>query len=331
MKRTSISRMRPTALVAPLAPLMLVALSTLACTESSSNGPSAAPPAAIVAGDPAAEEPAADPAEQETVLAAGDPAAEQPTSGEAASDTPGDAVEKPAQPQPDDDDAADIEPKRVLILGDSLAATGFGVLLEDKLDAHPNITCYRKAKSASGLARPDFYDWFDQGPRQVEFRKPDMVIVVMGGNDGQDLPPWKGSKRVQWQTEEWPGAYRARVDDFLGKVTTPVEGADGAQVLWLGLPMMGMRSLEKKLELIRQIQQDAVAALGDGASYLDTTQFLVNDQGELLQQAVVKGKSRDLRAEDGIHFTMSGSEYLADKVYPEIVTALGLPPDSSAE
>lgn len=302
--------------------LTLTTLGMLACTTGASVD---APPAAIAAEPSEPSEPAKEadldegaqevPSEDAAVLAQADPTAAQ--------DDPEPAVAEDDPVQPDD--AAPQEPRTVLILGDSLAATGFGALLEEKLDAHPDVVCYRKAKSASGLARPDFYDWFDQGARQVEFRKPDLVIVVMGGNDGQDLPAWKGSSRVNWDTAGWPGAYRARVDDFLGKITEPVEGGDAANVLWLGLPKMGMRSLEKKLVLIRQIQQEAVAALGSGAVYLDTTQFLVDEKGELIVSAPVQGKTRELRAEDGIHFTMSGSEYLADKVYPEILVTLGLP------
>lgn len=217
------------------------------------------------------------------------------------------------------------EPYRVLLLGDSMIATGFGALLEDKLDAHPHVVCYRKAKSATGLARPDFYDWFDQAPRQIEFRKPDLVVVIMGGNDGQDIPPWKGSKRVHWETEAWDGAYRARMDDFLGRLREPVEGEEGARVLWLGLPTMGMRSLEKKLVLIRGIQKEAVDAIGEGGIYLDTAPFLAGEDGKPLKQAEVEGKVRELRAEDGIHFTMSGAEYFADKVYPEVLGVLELP------
>lgn len=304
-----------------IALLTLTAFPMVAC-----GGTVDAPPAAIAAepSDSSASQPeqAAAPSDsnsevatEDAVLAKADPATAQ--------DGPDPAVaqDDPIEPE----DAAPQEPRTVLILGDSLVATGFGALLEKRLDAHPDVVCYRKAKSASGLARPDFYDWFDQGWRQVEFRKPDLVVVIMGGNDGQDLPPWKGSSRVHWNSEGWPSAYRDRVDDFLGKVTTPVEGEDAARVMWLGLPAMGMRSLEKKLVLIRQIQQEAVAALGAGAVYVDTNQFLVDEQGELLSTASVQGKSRELRAEDGIHFTMSGSEYLADKVYPEVLVALGLP------
>ncbi len=300
-----------------LLPLVLV----LGCTEPSGtggtiDGPGPTPVESGAPGDAAPEAPAEDP----TVLAAGDPAA---------ADEPEPAIaEAPVEPAPPALLIPD-QPYKVLILGDSMAATGFGVLLEDKLDKHPHIEAYRKAKSASGLARPDFFDWYDQGPAQVEFRKPDLVIAVMGGNDGQDIPPWKGSNRVRWDTDGWPAAYRARVDQFLQDIAAPVAREDGseisARILWLGLPQMGMRSLEKKLVLIRQIQQDAVASHGQGAIYLDTTPFLVDAKGELIEKAPVRGKSQELRAEDGIHFTMSGSEYFADKVYPEVLGALALP------
>lgn len=221
---------------------------------------------------------------------------------------------EPAPPE----EEADAGPRKVLILGDSLAATGFGALLERRLDAHPDVVCYRRGKSASGLARPDFFDWFREGKKQVEFREPDLVVVIMGGNDGQDLTRRRrGGKRVNWKNEAWPAEYRARVDAFLTTVAAPER-----KVLWLGLPTMGLRSLERKLELIREIQKEAVEAAG--GTYLDTAPFVTDAQGELLKQARVDGKQRKIRAEDRIHFTMSGSEYFADRVYPEILGVLEL-------
>jgi hypothetical protein len=202
-------------------------------------------------------------------------------------------------------------------------------VLEDMLDANPDIVAYRKAKSASGLARPDFYDWFDQGKAQVEFRKPDLVIVFMGANDGQDIAPWKNSSRVVWNTDGWSQAYRGRVDDFLTSVTTPVEGEDGAHVLWLSLPRVTSPSLERKLKVIREIQEQGVGALGDAGLYLDTNQYLVDEQGALLKTVQIKGKQQEIRNEDGVHFTMSGCEYLAAKIYPDVLLALGLPAEPS--
>lgn len=223
-------------------------------------------------------------------------------------------------------DAEPARPKTVLILGDSLAATGFGALLEKKLDAHADVQCFRKGKSASGLARPDFFDWPAEAKKQIDARDPDLVVVIMGGNDGQDMtrrPKDKsGAKRVSWgDPDAWKLDYRARVDAFLGDIVD-----DERKVLWLGLPKMGMRSLEVKLEIIRSIQKDAVDALGDRGSYVDTIPFVTDDSGTLISEAKV-GKSRKLqqiRAEDRIHFTMAGSEFLADRVVPEVLRVLGI-------
>ncbi len=224
--------------------------------------------------------------------------------------------ELPEDPSP----ATDPErPRKVLILGDSLAATGFGALLERKLDAHPQVECFRKAKSATGLARPDFYDWETEARKQVETRSPDLVVVILGGNDGQDLTTRSGKgKRVPWKSDAWNDAYRTRISEFLKQI-----GAEERKVLWLGLPRSSLTSFEQKLKLIREVQSDAVAAIGATATYVDTTPFITDARGELLTTATVgKHKNQELRADDGIHFTMAGSEFLADKVYPEVLRVL---------
>ena len=282
--------------------VVTLALAATACTAdktASTSAPAAMPPAAIVAAEPEPEPTpvaAVDAQPAEPALVA-DPAAEP---------------EVPAVPE---------TPKKVLILGDSLAATGFGALLERKLDAHPSIECARKAKSATGLARPDFYDWESEAKKQVEAKTPDLVVVIMGGNDGQDLTPRSGKgKRVAWKSDGWNEAYKSRVSDFLKEI-----GVDQRKVLWLGLPKSEMNSFEQKLTVIRQIQSEAVAELGEAGTYLDTTPFLTDAKGVLLDKATVgKRKDQDLREDDGIHFTMAGSEYFADKVYPEVLRVLGV-------
>jgi uncharacterized protein len=293
----------------------------------------------------AADTPEQAPVPVEAPEAAGDPAAEgsaeEGATLAAVTPTEPDALDPQAEPAVAEAVVAEVvpevpavpaEPYKVLILGDSLAATGFGALLERKLDAHPHVVCYRKGKSASGLARPDFFDWLEEGKNQVEFRQPDLLVVIMGGNDGQDITRRKNGdgKRVGWKHDDWAAEYRARVDAFLAGVAAP-----GRKVLWLGLPHMGLRSLEQKLTLIRDVQQNAVEALGDGARYLDTIPFVTTEEGAMLTEAKVgpRGKTQTIRAEDKIHFTMAGSEYFADRIYPEVLDVLGLPdvqPDPSA-
>lgn len=278
----------------------------LACAADKSAATSATPvstppPAAIPSAEPA-------PAPEPAPIAA----AEKPPE----SSTP--AIAAPEEPPPPE---APATPRTVLVLGDSLAATGFGVLLEKRLDAHPDIECFRKAKSATGLARPDFYNWEAEAKKVIDQRKPDLVVVIMGGNDGQDLTAKSGKgKRVAWKSDGWNDAYKARVADFLREIS-----AEGRKILWLGLPRTGTTSFEQKLVTIRDLQNQAVGELGDTAVYLDTSPFLTDADGDLIEKATIgKRKDQTLRDDDGIHFTMAGSEYFADKVYPEVLRVLGV-------
>lgn len=286
----------------PCFSLITLALVVTACTADknavsspASTVPFTPPPAAIPVAEP-----------EPTPVAAATP--QEP------------AIAPVPEPEPETP-ATPAAPRKVLILGDSLAATGFGALLEKKLDAHPDIECTRKAKSATGLARPDFYDWEAEARKQVEVRKPDLVVVILGGNDGQDLTPKSGKgKRVTWKSDGWNDAYKTRVADFLKEI-----GAAERKVLWLGLPKSELNGFEGKLSIIRQVQSEAVADLGATATYLETTPFLSDASGELLATATVgKRKDQDLREDDGIHFTMAGSQFFADKVYPEVLRVLEL-------
>ena len=272
----------------------------MACKAESPPAESPAPAQAPVSKEspaPSAETDATDAAAPEAAAAA--PAAEP---------------ESPPKSGPE-------RPYTVLIVGGSVAATGLGALLENKLDGHPHIVAKRRAKSASGLARPDFFDWMAEGKRLMEVHDPDLVIVLMGGNDGQDLPPGKGEKRAHWDTMEWSATYRQRVDAFLNVIAGPER-----KVMWLGLPRTNTRNYEAKLDVIRGVQRAAVDAMGEAGHYVDTSQLLEDPDGNLMKAAPVgpRGKVQDLRGEDGIHFTMAGSQYFADSLYPLVLEELSL-------
>lgn len=208
----------------------------------------------------------------------------------------------------------------VLLLGDSLIATSFGEHLESRLDSHPLIRCKRRAKTSSGLARPDFFDWMEEGQREVVRHNPEVVVVILGGNDGQPLLERKGRGGVSWGKPEWEPAYRQRVESFLQVLAAP-----GRRVLWLALPPTGLPRFERKLELIRRIQREALAGREDTVHF-DTSPLFTDAKGKPLREARVQGfrKPRALKMEDGVHFTLAGGHYFANKVYPEVLDLLGL-------
>jgi hypothetical protein len=210
----------------------------------------------------------------------------------------------------------------VLLLGDSLIATGFGEYLQARLEAHPRIRTARRAKSSTGLARPDFFDWMTVGQQEVQRHNPDVVVVIIGGNDGQSLKDAKGGKPIHWGRPEWEEAYRQRLEDFVKVLSAP-----GRKIVWLELPATGRKRFEQKLELIRGLQREVISAHQD-ALHVETRPFFTDAKGHALVHARVEGfrKPMRLRMEDGVHFTVAGGRYFASKVYPEVLGLLGLAP-----
>ncbi|WP_375757573.1 DUF459 domain-containing protein [Corallococcus exercitus] len=219
-------------------------------------------------------------------------------------------------------------PRRtVLLLGDSLIATGFGEYLQNQLAAHPRIRCERRAKSSTGLARPDFFDWLEVGQQEVREHQPDVVVVILGGNDGQALHTRQGRATVAWGKPDWQGEYRQRLTDFVTAISAP-----GRKIVWLELPATGLHRFEQKLTLIRDLQREVIAGRED-AVHLETRPFFTDARGKALKQARVEGfrKPMRLRMTDGVHFTVAGGRYFANKVYPEVLGALGLEAPESGE
>ena len=210
---------------------------------------------------------------------------------------------------------------KVLIVGDSMAATDFGRALEKKLQAHERLKAVRRGKSSTGLARPDFFDWMGEAKKQIARHKPDLVIVIIGGNDGQDLIPKKGRGRVHWNKSKWADAYTARVQNFAKLLM-----GERRHVVWLELPAMDRKKFERKLSYIRDVQKRALASLGPRVRYLETREIFYDDKGRLVRK-IPKGKKKvALRQKDGIHFSLPGSRYFADQVYPDVVQTWALTP-----
>lgn len=209
---------------------------------------------------------------------------------------------------------------RILIIGDSMAATDFGRELQKKLNKNKSMKCFRKGKSSTGLARPDYFDWMGEGARQVKRTNPDVVIVIVGGNDGQDLiDKEKKKRRVFWKGKKWAKAYAKRTTDLIDLLA-----GEKRQVIWLELPAMDHRSLEKKLKIIRKIQKDAIAPLSPRATYISTKQHFYTAKGQLIRKIKHgrKASKTDLRQEDGIHFSLPGSKYFANRVYKQVLSQL---------
>jgi len=212
--------------------------------------------------------------------------------------------------------AARTGPVRVLLLGDSLIATEFGLAFQELLNKTPGFLSKRRARSATGLARQDVFDWIRASRQAVAFRRPELVIVMIGSNDAQDVvPPVKrrrrpqAFRRVNWEKPAWSTAYRARVNRLLDQLAAPHR-----EVLWLELPVMRSRRLDKKLQKVRQAQRAAVLARPQDADFLGLVPLM---QSLGSPKETRRRRWRRFRR-DGVHFSLRGSQLLARMVLPVV-------------
>lgn len=220
-------------------------------------------------------------------------------------------VAAPAQTPP-----PTLEKKRrynVVVLGDSLGdGTWAGLYHVLRKDNRFNVV--KKSRVATGFSRQDYYDWNQAAHDIAAETRVDIAVVVMGTNDRQ--PIVRDGKRHALFDDGWRDIYRARVDDF-----TATLKASGARIYWMELPVMRSPRFGADMEQFNEIFEDRAAA--NGVSFVKTEGLATGADGGYTAYGEDRfGRTRLLRAEDGIHFTMAGYELLGDRIANAILADL---------
>jgi hypothetical protein len=103
--------------------------------------------------------------------------------------------------------------RKFLFIGDSVMFD-LGIKLQYTLKQKYNIADTKiDYKVSSGLNRIDYYDWYARTRKIINDYQPDVVIVLFGANDLQDITDYQGKSRVI-VTKEWQKAYQERVEKY---------------------------------------------------------------------------------------------------------------------
>ncbi|HLT38859.1 MAG TPA: DUF459 domain-containing protein [Enhygromyxa sp.] len=204
---------------------------------------------------------------------------------------------------------------KILMIGDSMIAGGFGLFLAQDLEREHGYAVDRRGKSSTGLARPDFHDWISVGAAARAEAKPTAVVCMFGGNDGQGLYIGR-DQWIRYGEPGWTPEYRRRVNAFADGVT-----ANGERLIWIGMPQMRLDRLQDRVGHMNTIYE-AEMALRPNARYVRIWDVLAVD-GEYSDHVEIAGKRTRVRTGDGVHITTAGAHYLADFVRPFIAGLLG--------
>jgi uncharacterized protein len=187
-------------------------------------------------------------------------------------------------------------PLRVLVTGDSQAEF-VGQRLVDV--APPGlIRTDVVARNSTGLTRPEFFNWEVNARQEVAARRPDAVVMLMGGNDGFNVEV-DGDSYGPF-TPEWETEYARRA-----AVVMRVLGSRGRRpVYWAPSPT----ARDEELNRIFRVQNFAVARAAEavpGARYVDI--FNTVDGGRFRAISRIEGRRVISRQPDGVHFTRDGA------------------------
>ncbi len=178
------------------------------------------------------------------------------------------------------------------------------------------------AHIATGLTRPDVFNWFEEIRTKVQELRPHVVVLGFGGNDDKaymtGLP--EGTTIGDFGGPTWSKEYRRRVAGIMNTINRA-----GATVVWIGLPITGSEDQTQRYDVINAIVQKEAKARPGRAIFVDTYTMFAGDTGgftEYLENA--KGETVKVRAGDGVHFDTEGGDIIAREVLKQLNKAFDL-------
>jgi len=196
-------------------------------------------------------------------------------------------------------------PLRVYIGGDSILRDAGDAFLQVAGDS-PLFETTLHYENATGLTRPDFYDWPAALADDMETHRPEVAFILFGGNDSQGIVAPDGKVFQSVSDPGWQAEYARRVGGVMDSLR-----ADDRIVFWIGLPPMREAGFSGRAKIMNAIYRSA-AEDRPWMTYLDTVPiFGDQDGGYVERKPDDSGDLVDLRQEDGIHLSSPGAERLA--------------------
>jgi hypothetical protein len=204
-------------------------------------------------------------------------------------------------------------PLPLWIAGDSLVVVpGQSILRAIDEDGAVEQVGPIEGRIASGLERPDVFNWFTHTREVMRKQRPRAAVLMFGGNDDHGFMTGvpEGVEIGEFGSESWKAEYRRRVGGIMDVVAR-----NGGYLVWIGLPITRDAEQTRRYDVINAIVQSEAARRPRTASYLDTYFFFAGEDGGYAQY--VRDESGSLvkmRADDGIHFERAAGDLIARKV-----------------
>ena len=197
-------------------------------------------------------------------------------------------------------------PLRVLVTGDSLSDFDGQQLAKIIAAQGLPATVRDEPRNGTGLTQPAVFDWASEAANDAVVHDPDVVVMVLGANDGWPVAVGGGGQAAEG-SDAWVAEYTRRVEAVTREF---LAGDPQRRVYWVGPPVPRSQPWIHIFNRINGAVRDAVPYL-PGLRYVDVA-GPTSDNGGYTDYLQAPGGQRILaRQHDGIHFSYPGSVFPA--------------------
>ncbi|MBE9184450.1 DUF459 domain-containing protein [Microcoleus sp. LEGE 07076] len=220
---------------------------------------------------------------------------------------------KPANKPPSPKPKLTVPYRKFLLIGDSVMFD-LGIKLQYTLKNKYNIADTKlDYKVSSGLNRIDYYDWYARTSKIIQDYRPDVVIILFGGNDPQDIIDSQGKYRAIL-TPEWQKAYQERVD----KYAKLLGSSSVRKVYWIGQSNSHKSAYIKAFPVMNNIYKSSQKA-SPKIEFISTWETFAKSGKFVPIVADKSGKRGYVKINDGVHFTSHGAQIVSDVIVDKMV------------
>lgn len=208
-------------------------------------------------------------------------------------------------------------PLQLVVAGDSTAKALGNALISATSDV-PEVSITNEGTVSTGLARSDYFNWGAKMAELVEGTSPEVVVFMVGANDGQSILEGDGTVVAQFGTPEWEAAYRERVEGIMD-----LTAGDGRRMVWVGEPNVGTGNVQQAVEIGNRLAQEA-AATRPWVTYVDVAGLLAGPDGGFSEYVTLPdGSTARCYAGDGVHLSVKCLDVVMDELVPTITGLYG--------
>ncbi len=169
------------------------------------------------------------------------------------------------------------------------------------------------SKQSTGLTYSSFFNWPKTVKQTLKKHKNiGLMVMFLGPNDPWNMPNPKGGKYLKFQSAAWENVYRNKIRQIID-----LAKKHQVQIIWLGVPDMRKKKLNKGVRYLNTLYQSEVKKAG--GIYLPTQFLLAGKESGYSKYAMSKThKKVAVRTNDGIHFTVAGQKKIARQILAKI-------------